>query len=161
MTFRPRAATTGTFSSGERKALQDAVYHPRLALPNNALVHQSKRRLETAPPSRIDRRAGSAGRLSACDLRRSVAAASVRRLAIFTETGHNESDGCGIVEPQLSERLIAAEGRLASCCVWHQVARRANSNVAPSPHMTAPDACRVLAMSDGRFASPALAFAAQ
>lgn len=80
------------------------------ALPNNALVHESKRRLETAPPSRIAQRAGSAGRLSACDLRRSVAAASVRRLAIFTETGHNESDGCGIVEPQLSERLIAVEG---------------------------------------------------
>ena len=43
----------------------------------------------------------------------------------------------------------------------HQLVRRAKSSAAPSPHMIAPDACRVLTMNDGRFANPSLAFAAQ
>src|SRR4029434_5934940 len=43
----------------------------------------------------------------------------------------------------------------------HQPERRTKSSVAPNPHMTAPDACRVLAMHDGRPRSAALYLAAQ
>jgi len=76
---------------------------------------------------------------------------------------------CGSITAGWDEHLYGDEGLidgLRSAVLrqlpgHHWPVRREKSSVAPSPHMTAADACRVLVMNKGRPASAALALTAQ